>query len=87
MASPHCSISNANSASPSCARNEHPTHFLREGIVRWLDAVHSGHEMPALGRTDSWRAEEFLLHYLGRHTGGEKKLKSLAVWHELTEVE
>ncbi len=61
-----------------------PSHFLREGILRWLDAVQSGGEIPSLGRTDSWRAEEFLLHYLGRHAGGEKNLKSLSVWHELT---
>ena len=67
----------------SCQRAEPATFFLRENIVRWLDAIQTGGEVPAVGRTDAWRAEEFLLSYLGRHTGGEKNLKSVAVWHEL----
>jgi DNA repair protein RecO (recombination protein O) len=58
---------------------------LRENVLRWLDAAQRGGEVPVLGRTDAWRAEEFLLHYLGSHAGGEKRLNSVAVWHELME--
>jgi len=70
----------------NCQKEEKATQFLREGVLRWLDAIQSGNEIPELSRTDAWRAEDFLLHYLGRHTGGEKNLKSLAIWHEMLEV-
>ena len=69
----------------NCQREERATQFLREGTLRWLDAIQTGTEIPVVSRTEAWRAEDFLLHYLGRHTGGEKNLKSLAVWHELLE--
>jgi DNA repair protein RecO (recombination protein O) len=71
-----------------CQRQETATHSLRESVVNWLDAVQTeGEKMPqtSLGRTDAGRAEEFLLHYLGSHVGGEKNLKSVSVWHELME--
>ena len=68
-----------------CRREESAVHFLRENIVRWLDALQTGGELSVLSRTEAWRAEEFLLHYLGRHAGGEKNLKSLSVWHALME--
>ena len=68
-----------------CQREEGTTHSLREGVLQWLDGVQAGGEAPPLGRTDAWRAEEFLFNYLGRHAGGEKTLKSLAVWHEVME--
>lgn len=69
----------------SCQRSEPVNFFLRENVIRWLDAIQTDGEIPAVGRTDAWRAEEFLLGYLGRHTGGEKNLKSLGVWHSLME--
>ena len=68
-----------------CRREESTVHFLRENIVRWLDGLQTGNETSVLTRTEAWRAEEFLLHYLGRHAGGEKTLKSLSVWHALME--
>ncbi len=40
-------------------------------------------DLPLLGRTDSGRAEDFLLLYLGRHAGAQKPLKSVSVWHAL----
>ncbi len=60
-------------------------HLLREDTWRWLDALQHHAPPPALGRTETWRAESFLLQYLGLHAGGEKKLKSLAVWYALWE--
>jgi DNA repair protein RecO (recombination protein O) len=68
-----------------CNRDEASVYFLRENIVRWLDAIQTGGDTPELSRTDMWRAEEFLLRYLGRHAGGERSLKSLSVWHALME--
>ncbi len=56
----------------NCQRRETATHSLRENVVRWLDGLQTGGEKTPLGRTDAWRAEEFLLHYLGSHAGGEK---------------
>lgn len=71
---------------------------LREGILRWLDAIQNQQEgVPAdhvaegdgedPRPTISWReaeqAEEFLLHFLGRHAGGQKPVKSLGVWRAL----
>ena len=80
-----------------CHREEPGSQWLRENILRWLDAVQQGISGPApvedpgpvsspppvLGRTDAGRAEEFLLLYLGRHAGAQKPLKSVSVWHAL----
>ncbi len=72
---------------PACGRHREGSgsgaQLLREATVRWLDGLQAEGEAPHLGRTESLRAENFLLHYLGRHTGGEKTLKSLPVWHAL----
>lgn len=68
---------------------------LREGILRWLDFVQNGPDTPAgspesppeaapeLGWRDAVQAEDFLLLYLGRHAGGQKPLKAVAVWRTL----
>lgn len=66
-----------------CHRDEPGTEWLREGTLRWLDAVQHGVSGPELGRVDAGRAGEFLLLYLGRHAGGQKPLKSLSVWQTL----
>jgi DNA repair protein RecO (recombination protein O) len=68
-----------------CQRQETATHSLRENVFRWLGALQTGEEKTPLGRTDAGHAEDFLLHYLGSHAGGEKNLKSVTVWHELME--
>jgi len=77
-----------------CQRQESATHSLRENVVHWLDALQTAEEKSSLppkssgslGKADAGQAEEFLLHYLGTHAGGEKNLKSIAVWHELMET-
>jgi recombinational DNA repair protein (RecF pathway) len=66
-----------------CHREEPGSQWLRENILRWLEAVQQGTELPVLGRTDAGRAEDFLLLYLGRHAGAQKPLKSVSVWHAL----
>jgi DNA repair protein RecO len=66
-----------------CHREEPGSQWLRENILRWLDAVQQGTPPPVLGRTDAGRAEDFLLLYLGRHAGAQKPLKSVSVWHAL----
>jgi DNA repair protein RecO (recombination protein O) len=66
-----------------CHREEPGSQWLRENILRWLDAVQQGADLPVLGRTDAGRAEDFLLLYLGRHAGAQKPLKSVSVWHAL----
>jgi DNA repair protein RecO len=66
-----------------CHREEPGALQLREGTLRWLDAVQHGVSGPELGRIDAGRALEFLLLYLGRHSGGQKPLKSFSVWQSL----
>jgi len=69
---------------------------LREGILRWLDVVQnddvsadrvaeglSAEVRPEISWRDAEQAEEFLLHFLGRHAGGQKPVKSLGVWRAL----
>ncbi len=71
---------------------------LRDRVVRWLDAVQAQSASPAAGAGESedlpdpfpdigWReaeqAEDFLLHFLGRHAGGQKAVKSIGVWRAL----
>jgi recombinational DNA repair protein (RecF pathway) len=58
--------------------------LMRESLVHWLDALQNDKEPPEANRVEAWRSETFLLNYLGRHAGGEKKLQSLAVWHAMT---
>jgi DNA repair protein RecO len=45
----------------------------------------SGQRLPDISWRDAEQAEEFLLHFLGRHAGGQKPVKSLGVWRALME--
>ena len=69
----------------ACAREEPGYQWLREPVIRWLDAVQDGRDHELLGRADAGRAEDFLLLYLGRHAGTQRALKALPVWHALME--
>ncbi len=66
-----------------CHREEPGALQLREGTLRWLDAVQRGVSGPELDRINAGRALEFLLLYLGRHSGGQKPIKSFQVWQAL----
>lgn len=39
--------------------------------------------LPDLSWREAEQAEEFLLHFLGRHAGGQKAVKSIGVWRAL----
>jgi DNA repair protein RecO len=44
-----------------------------------------GEPLPEINWREAEQAEEFLLHVLGRHAGGQKPVKSLGVWRALME--
>ncbi len=80
-----------------CHANEGGVLRLREDILRWLDFVQndsadpfvqndSSDPAPEIGWRDAVHAEEFLLQFLGRHAGGQKPLKAVAVWRALMDT-